>query len=205
MMPLQNLMRKLRLLVGLAAIKLSDDSKEIQQLQITALKDEVRSNVNRYQDYGFTSNPMEGAEAVFASLGGNRSHMVVIKCDDGRYRKKNLQKGEVAVYHHEGGYVLLKNGKEIEVVMPDGKVKVTSPEVIVTASTKVTLDSPTVECKHDLNVLGKLDVTQDVTMGAKLDVTGDVTGGEVKNVAGKVLGTHVHTSATPGSPTSPPT
>jgi phage baseplate assembly protein V len=201
---LTSLARKIRLSIGLGIVKLVDDAREIQQLQVTAFRGEVRDKLNRYQDYGFTSTPKEGAEAVLAAIGGNRSHLVALRVDDGRYRKKSLNDGEVCMYHWEGGYVLLKNGKEIDIVMPEGKVNVTSPEVTVTASTKVTIDSPSVECKHDLKVLGKIDVSQDATFGAKIDASGDITGLTVKDAAGKVLGTHIHTSASPGSPTSPP-
>ena len=61
---LQQMMRKLRLSIGHGLLKLVDDAKQMQQLQVTALKDEVRSGVNRMQDYGFTSVPVEGAEAL---------------------------------------------------------------------------------------------------------------------------------------------
>lgn len=212
-----SILRKTRLMIGLGLVKLVDDAKQIQKMQLTIFKGEVRDGVNRYGNYGFTFNPKKGAEAVLAMIGGNRSHLVALCVDDGRYRPQNLSEGEVKVYHFEGGYIYFKNGKEIHVSMADGKVFVDAPEVTVTATTKVTLDTPTVECKHDLKVDGKLDVTGDATLsaklsvssdstfGAKIDASGAITGATVKDAAGKILGTHVHTSATPGSPTSPPT
>ncbi|HEU4604061.1 MAG TPA: phage baseplate assembly protein V [Steroidobacteraceae bacterium] len=149
--------RKIRLGVGLALVKLIDDAKKIQRMQVSLLAGEVRDDVNRYQDYGFTSHPKSGAQGVAIAIGGNRNHTALIRVDDPRYRKKDLQEGEVAVYHWEGDSILLKNGNEIEITSTS-KITVTAPEVVVTASTKVTLDSPTVECTNDLHVKGNTTI-----------------------------------------------
>jgi phage baseplate assembly protein V len=143
MSAINSLARKIRLALGRAIVKLADDTRKIQQLQVTALKNEVRSKINRYQNYGFTSNPLEGAEAVIASVGGNRSQMIVIVCDDGRHRKRNLARGEVALYTDEGDFILLKRGRAIEVVAGN-KLKVNAPvseisgDVVVGESLTVT-------------------------------------------------------------------
>ncbi len=157
-------------MVTRAVVKLVDDAKKFQELQVDMLNGETRDEVERVQNYGFTSVPLAGAEAVAVCVGGRRDHSIVIACDDRRYRLKGLTNGEVAIYTDEGDKIVMKRGGTIE----------------LTASTKVHLVTPLVECSTDLKVLGKLDVTGNI--GSEATITGatDVVGG------GKHLKTHVH-------------
>lgn len=180
--------RKARLAAGLGIVQASDDSPRVQQLQVSLLKNEVRDRVNRYQEYGFSARPRQGALGIAVAIGGNRNHLAVLCADDPRYRKRDLQEGEVALYHWEGDYVLFRNGREIEVVAGT-RVRVTSPEVIVEASTRVVLDTPTVEMTGDLSVAGNATVQ------------GTVDGGTVQQ-GSIVLGTHVHGGVQAGPSTT---
>lgn len=164
MSALQQLMRKARLALGLGLVKLVDDARKVQQLQVTLLDGEVRSKVNRYQHYGFTSVPEDGAECVLAAVGGHRDHLVVLACDDPRYRKKNLQPGEVALYHKSGSYVLMKANGDVQVF----------------SATKLEVDAPSV------TMSGTLAVTGNITSQAQIQ------GSTVRTQAGIQLGTHIH-------------
>lgn len=168
------LKRRIMLLVGRAIITAIKDSSGIQTLQLKALADEVHDSVERIQNYGLTSNPKEGAEAIMLAIGGNRDHCVVIAVDDRRYRLKSLASGEVALYDDLGQKVHLKRTK-IEISTPldaevvaGGKAKliatgdaevtssatakvtanaatITAPNVTITASTKITATTPVLE------------------------------------------------------------
>ena len=159
-------------MVSRAIVKGIDDAKKFQALQIELLGGEVSDEVERVQNYGFTSVPLAGAEAVAVCVGGKRDHAVVIAVEDRRYRIKNLESGEVAVYTDQGDKMVFKRGGTIE----------------VTASTKVMLLTPLVECSTDLKVSGKIDATGNITSAAT--ITGDTV-----SDGGKILGTHTH----PGS------
>lgn len=115
----------------LARVVLSriDDSKKMQLVQLTALDGETRENVERVQNYGFTSVPKPGAEGVAVFVGGYRDHGLVVAMDDRRYRPTGLQAGEVAVYTDQGDKVVIERGGTIR----------------VTASTKVVVAAPLVE------------------------------------------------------------
>lgn len=117
---LHPLARRMRLMVARAVVAVVNDGLPIQGLQITALSDEPL-NAQRVQEYGFTSHPPGGAEAVVLQVGGNRSHMVVIATDDRRYRLK-LEPGEVALYDSQGQKVVLYRDR-IEVDAPKVVVK----------------------------------------------------------------------------------
>jgi len=164
---LRTLARRVRMLLARSVVTMVNDALKVQGLQITVLSGEV-AQVQRFQEYGFTSVPLPGAEAVVAALAGVRSHLVAIAVDDGRYRLKSLQKGEVALYTDEGDVIQFKRGKVIEIVS-GGTVKVTAPQVTVTATAKITLDAPEVEVTQNLKVVGDItanNVTADTEVTA---------------------------------------
>lgn len=152
--------RRIRLMVGRAIIRLVNDATKVQEAQVTLLEDETRAGVERFQEYGFTSVPLPGAEAVMVSVSGNRDHGVIIAVDDRRYRLKGLASGEVAIYTDEGDTIVLKRGRLIEV---------TTQTLKINASTKVEMVTPL------LQVTGG-DVKAD-TISLKTHVHGGVTTG----------------------------
>ncbi len=131
-----NIGNKLKLMLGRAVVKLINDSAKIQEVQIETLSDEARGKAERYQNYGFTSFPKKDAEAIVVYIGGDRSHPVVIACDDRRYRKKDLLEGECAMYTHLGDYIYIKNGRIIEMKAAT-EVKIDAPLATVTGNLKV--------------------------------------------------------------------
>jgi phage gp45-like len=157
---LRPLLQRLQLMIGRAVVLLVNDGSKLQGLQVSLLADEVRDQVERFQNYGFTSHPLPGAEAVAASVAGNRDHVLVIAVDDRRYRLTALQQGEVAIYTDEGDKIVLKRGGTIE----------------VTASTKVVLDTPLVQCTGNVTVAGTLTAGVDV-VAAGISLVGHVHGG----------------------------
>lgn len=161
-------------MVGRAVLQAIKDDAKMQELQISLLTDEVRQRAERFQNYGFTSVPLPGAEAVALFPGGDRSAPIVIVVDDRRYRKKNMKAGEVAVYNDKGDYVLFKDDRTIEVVAgtevkvtaptitanASTKVQITSPQVVVDASTSLTITSPTLTFNSDnINMTANVKVT----------------------------------------------
>lgn len=129
-------MHPAKLAVGRAILRSVNDSAKRQLVQIEALKGEVKDNVERVQEYGFTSVPLPGAQAVFVCVGGNRDHPVVIAADDPRHRVKGLKSGEVAIYTDEGDTILLKRGNEIEI---------TTTKLTVKAAEAVRMETPILE------------------------------------------------------------
>jgi phage baseplate assembly protein V len=140
-------------LVARAVVSLVYDAKKMQALQVTVLDGETRDAVERFQNYGFTSVPLEGAEVILLCAGGRREHAVAIAVDDRRHRLKGLADGEVALYHKDGAKVLLKSDGSIEispksgsdVVLAGGSAKVarkddttSSGELAMTGGTQLT-------------------------------------------------------------------
>lgn len=121
--------RRVMLLFARAKIEKVDDTGSTQHLQVSALTNEVLDNLDRCGIYGVTSNALPGASSIVLFSGGDRSNGVVIATEDNRYRVRNLQSGEVAIYNHTGTMILLKSDGTIEI--SGGDVKVMNSDVQV--------------------------------------------------------------------------
>jgi phage gp45-like len=103
--------RRIASMIGRAIIQAVNDTNNLQTVKITLLKDEVKSGVERIQEYGFTSNPPKGSEAILIAPQGSRAQGVIIATDSGQYRVKPLPEGGAALYDKKGNYIKLINDK----------------------------------------------------------------------------------------------
>ena len=116
------------MLIARGVVEAAKDDKGMQLIKASILAGEDRDNVERFQQYGFTSVPLEGSEVIIVCPQGNREHMIAIAADDRRYRLKGMENGEVALYTDEGDKIHIKRGGAIEVVAAT-EVHVKSPLV----------------------------------------------------------------------------
>ena len=96
-------------------VVLARASSKMQALQMRLTAGEVRGDMEHFEPYGFTSNPLAGAEGIAAFIGGDRSHGLLLVVADRRYRLQGLESGEVAIYTDEGDKVHFKRGKVIDI------------------------------------------------------------------------------------------
>jgi len=169
-------------MISRAVVESTNDAEGLQLLKLAILAKENRSGVERFQDYGFSSNPKNGAEALVVCPQGNREHVIAVKVDDRRFRLKSLAEGEVALYTDEGDKIHFKRGGLIEVL----------------AASKVNIQSPLVQMSGNLIVDGNLsvggdsDISGNETVGGNSTVSGDVSAANVSaasQVSGSVVGT----------------
>lgn len=99
--------RRFQMMVGRAILSAVKDDSGIQQVQVELLADEVQDEVEHFQPYGLTAHPLAGAEGVALSVGGLRSHAIVVAVGDRRYRLTGLAAGEVALHDDQGQKVHL--------------------------------------------------------------------------------------------------
>ena len=114
-MNVQKLARQVWLILTRGLLHSVDDNHGIQEMSVTMLSGETRKRAERIQDYGLTSVPFEGAEAVIGHLSGTRDHPVVLRADDRRHRPQGLEDGEVELYTDEKSKVHLQRGNTIVV------------------------------------------------------------------------------------------
>ncbi|MGD9638389.1 MAG: phage baseplate assembly protein V [Alphaproteobacteria bacterium] len=173
------LRQRVMLMVARGVVQLINDKSGIQNIQVTLLADEIRDNVERFQNYGFSSVPLSGAEAAVVFVGGNRSHGLAIAIDDRRYRLKNLAAGEVAIYTDEGDSITLKRGKIINV---------NTETLNITASNSVNFTTPSI------NTTGLIKADGDITDNSSSNTNSMSTMRDIYNTH-----THPENNLTSGS------
>jgi len=153
----------------------------VQVVRAEALESDAKDGAERWQDYGFSANPVDGQGLVINWAG----HTVVLRMDRIGERPA-MAAYDVAIWHKEGHEVRLKAGKVVQVtcdhlvVNAAQDVTITSPVVAINASTSVTLTTPTTHATGVANVDGNL------TVGGSAAVTGGLGAGGSSPAAGKV-------------------
>lgn len=150
------MMRRLRLIADRAVVTMVTDSLQRQGLQLKVLADETADDVERFQNYGHTSVPPVGSEAIVLGIGGARAGLVAIAVEDKSVRPKDLEAGDNCLYHLEGHRIILRK---------DGLLELEAKTVIINASEKLTMISPDTEIQGPLHVTGPISSDEDVTAG----------------------------------------
>lgn len=125
-----------------------NSSNPIQTAQVAGLADETLQDVEHIQQFGFTSNPPAGTEAIIIPLGGTSTHGIIVATENGNYRIKSLASGEVAVYNQSGASITLKNGKIIDIECDT---------LNINAITSVNITTPAVNCSQELTANGQIN------------------------------------------------
>lgn len=128
--PIKN---KILLSIGRGILLAAKDDKEIQQVQLTLLADEVKDQVESMAHFGFSSNPPKGSDLVMLSVGGNRDHGIVVASEHRESRFKNLAEGDTVLYNKNGKYIHIK-GDNIEALVSKLKIENDSHELITVLS-----------------------------------------------------------------------
>lgn len=180
--------RRIRLMVARSVVTLVNDSLNRQNLQLSILADETADSVERFQNYGHTSVPPVGSEAIMVATAGSRSGLVVVAVEHKGFRPKNLEEGDSMLYHLEGHNIHLTK---------DGKLLVAATEVILTASSKFTIISP------ETFIDGPLHVTGGISTDLGIYATGAIASDSGLSAQGVDYLGHIHLDAE-GRPTDPP-
>lgn len=208
----------------LTQITVEEDGTITTKMDI--LDGETREDVEAFQQYGFASVPLEGAEGITVFLGGDRDNGVTIATEDGRYRLKKMEGGEVALYTDEGDVLHFKRNRTIYIEtenleavasktakLDTGTLEANATISATIAAPLVTIDAPQVNMSGNLTVAG-------VITGASVAALGIVATGPagVADVTGPMAtiradledlnsayGPHVHGGVTvgPGATTGP--
>ena len=173
-------------------LHLVKSADNIQKVQASGLADETLQDVEFMQQFGFTSVPPANTQAVILPIGGQTTHGIVIATENGSFRVKNLQGGEVAVYDESGSSIVLKKGRLIEIDCDVLKIN---------AATKVDISSPLVETDQVFTAQGQINGNGGMAVqgGSGASFTGNVqqsggsftTDGDV-TANGKSLINHTH-------------
>jgi phage baseplate assembly protein V len=121
------LKRKIMLIIGKCILVAVDNSNKNMKLQLSGLKNESITNIERYQEYGFESYPKKDSEVLAAFIDGNRDNGIVICVNDKRYRPTDLNEGDVCVYDHAGLRITLNS---TGIIIKTGDASTWKPNVL---------------------------------------------------------------------------
>lgn len=104
----------------------TNETPNTPTVQVALAATELRSDVPIVQEYGLASRPVPGSDLVVAFIGGDRTRGVVIATGDQRGRPKDLQPGEVCLFHPStGSRIWLKADGSILLTPANNKTAVT--------------------------------------------------------------------------------
>lgn len=152
---INSILRKMFLLISRGKVlAIDNDYEEMQKVQISNLADEVISDIERYQEYGFENYPViANAEAITLFVYGNRNANkgLNIKINNRKLRPTDLASGDVCIYckdsnNTNANRIWLKPEKnEINIVTYDGhNILINDDGIIIEDGVnghKITLDS----------------------------------------------------------------
>lgn len=145
---LKSLANRQRNMILRGSVALVDDSRKLQTLQVSlfGVGDDTPDDIERFQQYGFTSKPFTQSEAIVLFPGGDRSHGLCLAVGDRRYRLTGLADGEVALYDDQNQVVHIRR---------DG--------IYIISAEQVVIDSPQAVFTGDMAIDGELYVQGDIS------------------------------------------
>lgn len=178
-----------------------------QNLQVKMHADESADNIERFQNYGMSSYPPEGAEAIVAALGGALSGLVAIAVEDKKVRPKG-EVGDVFLYHLEGHKIRLTKDGQIILTAQDvifeiaNTFTISTTDVIFNASGSFTIISPDTLIDGPLHVTGDISTDSGITANNGITSGSVVTGSDLSANNISYLG-HIHKDAENRPTTAP--
>jgi phage baseplate assembly protein V len=141
---------RLRMLVGRGRIRTGSDDGGVQRQQVQMAGVETGDNRARVAEFGFSSMPPPGSDAVVVFLAGDRTAGVVIATNHQESRPRGLKVGETIVYSVDGKCVYFSD----DGIVVDAKgqsVTVQNASVAtIQATTKIVADTPLLQCTGDI-------------------------------------------------------
>lgn len=138
-----------------------------QGLQLRMENDESGDNIERFQQYGFSSVPPQDSEAIVAALYGNLGQRIALAVEKKELRPKG-DPLDVFLYHAEGHSMRLTK---------DGKLIISVTDAILEASNGFTIISPQTLIDGPLHVTGGISTDLGIYASGVIASDTDLTSG----------------------------
>jgi phage baseplate assembly protein V len=112
----ERLFRRVQMLFGRGRITYVDDSGSVQEMQVKMSDWETLDNRIRVAEFGFTSNPPIGSDALALHIAGDRTSGAVFATNHQPSRPTGLHAGETMLYSQDGKsvYITASGGIVVE-------------------------------------------------------------------------------------------
>lgn len=201
------ILARIRRVVMGAVIKMVDDSGDLQKMQTQTLGRSVYDNIEKFGVFGVASNPPAGLDAIIVERNGK---YICIAVGDRKYRIKNLESGDTAIYDIRGQTIVLnKDGIAVndtngnKVIMNEDGVDTTDKNgnnIKMNASGVNMADSNgnvISMTAAGVNINGVLITTAGaITAPSTIVATGNVTAADLITATGGALSAHYHLGGT---------
>lgn len=148
---IERMYQRLLHVVGRGRITTGNDGGSVQVQQVKLGLDEIKDNVARLAEFGFTSMPPIGSDVVLLFIGGDRSNGAIVATGHQASRPKGLLSGEAMIYSQDGKSVYLTAAGGIIVEAKGQAVTVNnSTTVTINAATKIRMVTPVLEVTGDI-------------------------------------------------------
>lgn len=138
------LMRRIDNMVARGVITRTNDADGLQSIQGSITADEVQDDMERVQQYGFSSHAPVGSEFVVLFVGG-RDHPVVIAVDNRDARKVGLEEGDSCIYSNGGNFIRMQ--------AENGKIYIDAPHnIIIRSDETIRLDGKKIELHAEQSI-----------------------------------------------------
>lgn len=121
---------RIQLMISKCKLNIVDDTSNTQTGQIEAFHNEIHNDAQVWQQFGITSVPPSGSEAIALFLGGERKNPIVISTENKALRVRNLKSGEVCLYSSGKSKITLKEDDSIEIYSETISIKNKENELI---------------------------------------------------------------------------
>lgn len=152
-----NLLTRIRRLIARGRVTLVDDSKTAQLVQVSINGLETSDSRIRMAEFGFSSNPPEGSDAVLINVAGDPSASAVIATNHQPSRPTGMASGESMLYSQDGKHVYLTADGGIVVEAKGQNVVVNdAANVTVNASGQLEINAPNIVLNGNVQINGNI-------------------------------------------------
>lgn len=180
----RGIMSSIYTLIGRAVLHAVNAAPGCQTLQVQVLADETQDGVEHAEPYGFTSNPLPGAEGLVLNVGGRRGAAVGINFGNRGVRVVGLKSGEVCIYTDEGDKITLKRDRNMEIetlhlkIIAQEDATITTQKYTVNASEGVAYNTPSYQLGSEgggcaASMEADVAIRGDTTQEGSITSTGD--------------------------------
>lgn len=205
---LRSLRTSIYTLIGRAVLHAVNAAPGCQTLQVQVLADETQDDVEHVEPYGFTSNPLPGAEGVVLNVGGRRGAAVGFNFGNRGFRVVGLKSGEVCIYTDEGDKITLMRDRRMKLktlhleIDAEEDATINTKQYAVNASEGVAYNTPS----YQLGSAGGgcvASMEADMTIKGNTNQDGSITSTGDQVAAGRSTAHHTHPGDSGGTTGEP--
>jgi phage baseplate assembly protein V len=111
--PIRRLLTKLQASITRGILKLVDDEKPTQTIQVELRFHEIADAIEHFQPFGVSFNPTKDSEVLVLAIGSSQDNLVALNATDRSIRPTSIQEGEGGLYTPSGWKVFCNEDDEV--------------------------------------------------------------------------------------------